>query len=61
MPGRKRWERTQKARCCPPVWKRARLYAISVPTATESTVVADAMIRLLISPCIPRYEYKAAV
>ena len=43
------------------MWKRARLYAISVPTATETTVVADAMIRLLISPCIPRYEYNAAV
>ena len=52
--GRKRWDSTQKARCWPPVLKRARLYAIIVPITEDRTVAAEATIRLLMSPWSPR-------
>ena len=51
--GSMRPERNQKARCFPPVRKRAIEYAAAVPIRTASTVVTLAMISEFSSPFQP--------
>ena len=52
--GMKRCESIQKARCLPPVRKRAIEYAAVEPISTARIVTADAMIRLFLRPSQPR-------